>query len=215
MDSNSKSKFFGRVISNEEFDKLLDKELEIVNKVTSRPTEGFMPHLTVYLRSSFTGTLTPAVCAFADGLPEDPGIKAGVFEGLGAKFWEDKRKYGAPVAVMFSSEAWQSKIAMGVDKDADVEKLKQDILSGKQRLSDLKKGQKVEKMEVLMSCGLTIDGRRCYAIHEIKRNKKGEISKLDLKFYAPAGSNQKQISSELLNNFFKGAQNVARKEGRK
>lgn len=179
-----------RMYSDKEFDNLLDLELEHLKKYIkeNKPTE-YIAELRVVVKTGFDDKPEITVVAFGD-MPE-PGEKRGqMMFGVGAKFAEEYD--GQPVAVIFTAEGWTKQLKHGKESE--------EFYKAGKNISEYE-----DKKEVLATYGQTMDGRRCMAMQDIKRNKKGEMTSTKLTYFAPVTDTETpKFGSGLIENFYKG-----------
>lgn len=188
-------------ITDVEFEEAFEASLKAVDEIVDKDhPEQLLSVLQVITRQGFGEKLGQIVVAMPD-LPENSTERQGAFEAIGAKCMREYDKYGAPVAIVFTTEAWTT--GKPLDQ-AGYDKFKK---SG-QKVSDTK-----DKKEIVLTAARTIDRRRAYAIHDIQRDSKKHIKKLDLALYAPYKGkvNAKLFDSALLDSFYKGAYDEAQK----
>lgn len=181
----------------EHFKAAIDSAEEIASTQHPKNMTGVLQVIT---RSDFDEKLGLVLIVLAD-MPSDYEGRRRLFEALGAKCHQEMSKNGAPVAIIFTTEAWTKKLNKdGVDKFN-------------------KAGKKVseydDKTESVITAARTIDQRRAFAMHDIERYKNKKIKKLDLKLYAPykGQSNENLFDSLLLDSFY-GGMYKSLKEGR-
>lgn len=184
--------FKQRMYSDKEFDELLDIELEHLKKYIKKhkPTD-YMAELRVVLKKGFDEEPEIAVVAFGD-MPAPGEQRQRMMFGVGAKFAEEHAEHGQPVAVIFTSEGWARQLKEGKETE--------DFYKAGKNISEYE-----DKKEVLATYGQTMDGRRCMAMQDIKRNAKGEMTGTKLTLFAPTTDTETpKFGSNIIENFYKG-----------
>lgn len=174
-------------ITDEELNKILKDEVDNILSILDKdPHDSWMPRLLPFVRQSFNKPLDPIAAVFIADMPDNDRRK--LFNGLGLKLSEDiffkEKPAKIPVAVLFSSEAWQ---------------IERPLKKNEKRVSEAP-----DKSEIIFIAGQSIDGRTNMARIKIKRGAKKRIQPtLDL--YQPYKFGQTMKShNNLVDGFYEG-----------
>lgn len=179
-----------RVITSEEFNEGLHKHHEIERgEFLRQPLEERIPKLVIWIRNKnddATNKDQMILCVLAGNFDSGENERK-MMMGLGAKVAEQGHRF--PVAVYLQSEAW---VSTSMDKEA------------------IKNGNYIEPRldpnhtEVLMTSGMTIDGRQNMAISSIQTKGKKARFLLEPNYTDYKADNQIDLHSDLIKQFYLG-----------
>lgn len=159
------------MVSDEEFSQFIDKEIEFNKSTITSGTDGMAPRIILYTKKSNNAPWEIGYCAFAD-FP-DVDNRRETFEKMGYEFAKQKPdgKRFYPMVAIMTTEAWVKSMTPEEVKERD-EAEKPKMVS-----------EYADKKEVIITAGITLDGREQTATMDITRDDKnnmiaGELMKM-------------------------------------
>jgi hypothetical protein len=175
-------KMLKKMVSDKEFNKELERITEMhKNYISKGKVKEFTPLLFVYTLDVETGK--PGTTLIGTMFP-DPDTKREVMRKVGAHFRkENPKEY--PMMVFLASEAWMSK------QSADAKEF-------------IQPSKAADKKEVIVTNGVTIDGRNNTSMISFTRNRLGKMHKKVAVELLPSKDAKDVYRDSLTGEFFRG-----------
>lgn len=186
------------------------REVLATNKkwMEEKPRTAFIPEIMVFVRHQFKGEWERILIVMPDiDLNKDALIpKWDMMKLIGAKFCQEaiinkpKGKKQNPIAIFMTTEAWSRMEAK------DENKKREDDGKWISEMDD--------KVECLVTAGMTIDGRMNMGFMNVERDKKENMFLTNPTYLDYDEKGRRGSVNQLLANFYIGVQNMLKMEGK-